>query len=334
MKKQPDGVRAPGSQSRAERLQHWLGRERHLVGASLLRIGLGSVVLYQLLGHWTDRAFLWGPRGVYPVWLFSRDLSLAGAPSFFAVESEPIFHAVYTVGVVVALLYLLGWQTRWVGIWLYVLVWSLVKLNPMLTSGGDTLVLVMLPFVLLMNTSAYLSADSRWRGIGDAIRPSSGPFAALCHNVGLGCVFVQLCIFYGFAGVYKLLGQSWRDGTAVYYALRLPEFRLPGLSELIYLNAGLVIFLTYATLAFELSFPLLVWSRRTRWIVAVQALWFHVFIAVFLGLALFSAQALIFQLVLFDDARYTALARRLGSWRSPPAEPPPSGQMALAGRTS
>lgn len=296
-----------------DRLPRILIVEHHLVGASLLRIGLGAVVLYQLVRHWAERDFLWGPRGVYPLWLFQRELPLARAPSFFAVESTLLFDLVYAVAVGVAALYLVGWRTRWIAIWLYILTWSLIQRNPMLLSGGDKLLLVMLPFVvLLLDTSAYLSADAGWRRIGDPWRPPPRPFVALLHNVGLVCIFVQLSVVYGFSGLAKLLGEAWRDGTAVYYVLRSAEFTLPGISPLIYLNPVLVPLLTYATLAFELGFPLLIWSPRTRWLASLQTMVFHLFIAVFMGLVLFAAQALIFQLVLFDDASYRRAFARLG----------------------
>jgi antimicrobial peptide system SdpB family protein len=293
-----------------ERLRSFLSTEHHLIGASLLRIGLGLVVLYQLLGHFAERGFLWGPRGVYPLWLFERDLRVGRAPSFLAVESELLFEVVYGLSIVVAVLYVLGWRTRWIGIWLYVLTWSLIKRNPLLRTGGDSIVLVMLPFLLLMNTSAYLSADSKWRGIGDSDRPAAGPFAALFHNVGLLGVMLQLCFIYLFAGVYKLLGEHWPQGTAMYYVLRAPEFTLPGVSELIYLNPVLVPVLTYATLVFELSFPLLVWSARTRLIAVGAAVAFHLSTAVLMGLAVFAAQALVFQCALVADRDYRALWRR------------------------
>jgi hypothetical protein len=302
----------------AEPLYSFLATQRHLVGAALLRLGLGTLVLYQLLGHWFDRGLLWGPRGLYPAWLYSRDFASLGAPSFFAVASETAFEAAYMAAVLVALLYLLGWQTRWVGIWFYVLVWSLIKRNPLLLTGGDTLVLVMMPFLLFLNTSAYLSVDSGWRRI-DAAPPPVGDRAALLHNVALGCIFVQIAVFYGCAGLYKLLGATWPAGSAVYYTLRLPEFERPGISELIYANGSFVRLLSFSTLGFELSVPLLLWSRRTRWLVTLLALGFHAFIAFFMGLAVFSAQALVFQLVLFDDSSYRRLARRWSprAWRWP-----------------
>jgi hypothetical protein len=307
-----DASAANATAGPATRVYRWLSIPRHLVGASLLRIALGLLVLYQLLGHWGERHLLWGPRGLYPTWLLVRDRAAQAGPSFFAVGSEAAFEALLIAGVVIAILYTVGWQTRWTSLWMYALVWSLVRRNPLLLTGGDTLLLVMLPFLLFLDTGAYLSADSRWRPIG-AATPTRGPFAALLHNVALGCVFLQLALFYGFAGFYKLLGESWRGGTAVADTLRLPEFGQPALDGLLLHRPPLVAALTYATLAFELSVPLLLWSRRTRWLVAAQAVLFHGFIAWSMGLVLFSAQALAFQLPLFSNRAYRAVASRLGA---------------------
>jgi hypothetical protein len=278
---------------------------------------VGGVILLQLLRHWWERDFLWGPNGAYPLWLFERDLPASRAPSFFAVQSEPLFQGLYVLSIGAAVLYVVGWQTRWIGIWLYALTWSLIYRNPMLMTGGEKLLLAMLPYVvLLVNTSTYLSADSGWRRIGSPLPSPSRPFRALVHNAGLVCVINQLAIMYGFSGFAKLLGEPWRDGTAVYYVLRSPELSLPGLSPLLYQSAILIQVMTHLTLAFEISFPILVWIPRARWLVVLTAVAFHTFIGIGLGLMLFAVQALIFQLVLVGDAPYQSLATWLDRlWR-------------------
>ena len=179
------------------RLWNALTTEHRLFGSALLRIGLGSVVLYYLLGHWALRQLLWGPRGVYPLWLFQRELPLTRSPSCFAVESPAAFDALYVAAIVIAGLYAIGWRARWIGPLFYAATWSLFMRNPFLLTGGDNLVYVQLPFVLLMNTSAYLSVDSRWRGLRAMRRPPVRPFAALVHNIALAAVLIQLCLMYG-----------------------------------------------------------------------------------------------------------------------------------------
>ena len=285
-------------------------QEHRLVAAALVRIGIGALVLVQLLRHFAQRHFLWGPDGVFPLWLFEREASALRVPSLFAVRSPLAFDALYVLATLVAAAFLAGWRARWTGVSLYVLVWSLWKRNPLLATGGDTLLLVMLPFVLLMNTGAYLSVDSDGRRIGDP-PPRSAPMAALLHDVALGCALLQLCLFYFCAGAYKLLGTSWPDGSAVARVMQIPEFALSPVGAWLARTPSLATAITWATLVFELGFQFLVWSRRTRWIAALQAVVFHVAIAATMGLVAFAGEVLVFQLLLFDDAQYAHLVRRL-----------------------
>lgn len=298
----PVAARRP-TKAELRRLEHWLGREHHLIGASLLRIGIGGLVLTQLLWQWDQRAFLRGAEGMYPTWLFVRELPAQHAPSLFAVESPLLFDLLYLLTMVVAGLFLLGWRSRWVGIWLYILVWSLFHRNPMLITGGEKLFLAVLPYVLLLNTSAYFSMD-RWR------MPAAGQgprVSALLHNAGVASIMAQLSLTYGAAGLAKLAGDRWRDGTAAALALRVPEFNMLGMGELLAGQPLLTAGITYGTLAFELGFPFLVWSTRTRWLAQAAAVLFHLAIGLTMGLVLFAAQALVVQLVVTSDRWYRAL---------------------------
>ena len=321
-----------------------LTTEHRLFGCSLLRIGLGSIVLYYLLGHWALRELLWGPHAVYPLWLFLRELPTARTPSLFALESPAGFDALYIAAIVVAGLYAVGWRTRWIGPFFYAATWSLFMRNPFLLTGGDNLLYVELPFVLLMNTSAYLSFDSHWRGLQAMRRPPVRPFAALVHNVALGAVLVQLCIMYGASGLEKAAGYAWQHGTALYYVLRTQEFGSPTLGRLIVTHPLAMTAMTYLVVAFELAFPFLIWSRRTQWIAAAAATALHAGIAVFMGLVPFAIEALIFQFVVFGDVSYETLGRfaraaprhfgrrraRRGPWRARMSNAPPTNDWAPA----
>ena len=109
---------------------------------------------------------------------------------------------------------------------------------------------------------------------------------------------LQLCIVYLSAGLGKLQGAVWWNGTALWdplvnYELSLVRHpwhaealralvRSRWLTELV-LTAGVVF-----TFAVEIGFPFLVWQRGLRYPMIVAALLLHVFIGVFMGLHLFS----------------------------------------------
>jgi hypothetical protein len=293
---------------RLEGLKKFLSVEHHLFGCALVRIGIGSVVLYYLAGHWAQRSLLWGPNGIYPYWLFVRELQRSRSPSLLAVQSTELFDALYLLALLFALLYTLGWRTRWLAIPFAVFTWSLFMRNPFVLTGGDNLVMVELPFLVLANTSAYLSMDSGWRGPRQNAPTSSHPILALLHNAALFAMMLQLAIAYGAAGLSKVIGPAWQHGVAIYYVLHTREFGMSKLSTLFYRNPIIVALLSYSVMGFELAFPFLIWRRRTRWIAASGAVALHLAIAFFMRLVPFAVEALVFEFVIFPDESYANVA--------------------------
>jgi hypothetical protein len=285
--------------------------ERRLIGLSLLRVSAAGVMLLYLLGQWTERHLIWGPDGAFPTWVFERDLPVARAPSLFAIGSPLGFDLLYHLTIGVAICYLLGWRSVPVGIAFAVLSWSLLRRHPFVMTGGDSLLLLSLPWLTLTNTSAYFSVDSGWRTIRSDWRPTPRPWRALLHNVGLLGLLLQLSMMYLFAGLHKLFGAPWLDGSAAGIVLRIDRFSLPVLSPLVYENALVSQAMTYWTVLFELTAPVLLWLPATRWLVAVQSVLFHGGIGILMGLVVFALEATMFLFVVFPDSSYRRLAARL-----------------------
>lgn len=290
-----------------------LATERRLVGLALLRITVSLLILFYLLGQWQNRHLLWGPDGAVPGWLFLRELPANRAPSLLATDSPLLFELIYHLTVVVAACYLAGWKTVPVGVAFAGLTWSLLRRNELAMTGGDALLLLALPWLMVTNTSAYLSADSGWRSIGSSWRPPPRPWRALIHNVGLFGLLLQLSTMYLFAGLHKLSGPPWLEGTAAGAVLRVDRFALPSVSPLLYESDLIGRVVTYWTLLFELTAPLLLWWPTTRWMVAVQSALFHGGIGVVMGLVTFAVEVTMFQLVVFPDSTYRRVAAILPS---------------------
>lgn len=293
-----------------------LATERRLIGLSLLRIGMAGVLLLYLLGQWPDRHLIWGPDGAYPAWLYARELPFTLAPSLLATDSLRLFDLLYLLSILVAGCYLIGWRSRAIGVLFAFVAWSLLRRHPFVMTGGDSLLLLSLPWLLLTNTSAYLSVDSGWRGIGSAWRPAPRPWRALLHNLGVLGLQLQLSVMYLVAGLYKLLGEPWLDGSATGIVLRVDRYSIPGVSQLIYDNSVVNLALTYWTIFFEVTSPFLLWLPATRGLVALQSLLFHGGIGVLMGLMTFAFEATLLQFVVFPDGSYRRLAARIGAaWR-------------------
>ncbi len=97
----------------------------------------------------------------------------------------------------------------------------------------------------------------------------------------------QVALIYGSSGLWKLFGSAWRDGTAVYYTLNINIFhRFP--YQVPDSFSWFLSLATYATIAWEIAFPVLVMFRRTRWLALLSGVALHLGLWVALEVGPFS----------------------------------------------
>lgn len=296
------------------RMAHWLAREHWLIGASLARISLGSWGFYYLILHWPVRHTLYGPDGVWP---FERFIEAVTFVNVFRLSPSPIyFEVIYHMGLAVSFAYALGLWTRVMGVLQWVMIWSIHDRNPLVTDGGDNIMRIVLLFLILVNTSAHFSLDGARRArphhaifgrvravLGDVLRPC----LAVVHNFGIILILLQLVMLYMSTGLYKVMGEVWQNGTALYYILRVDEYSWPGVAETFYRSPYLVVGGTYGTIFFETMFgPSLLW-RWTRYLAIGAGFFFHLGIALLMGLITFGWSMLSYYPLLVTDREYGSL---------------------------
>ncbi|WP_308409305.1 HTTM domain-containing protein [Streptomyces sp. BV129] len=137
--------------------------------------------------------------------------------------------------------------------------------------------------------------------------------ANVVHNAALLVIAAQVCILYATAGLYKIQGPRWQDGTAVHYPLHLAYFSPWGpLSRTVDRSAVLVTVITYGTVILQVAFPFTLLNRRVKNVLLPILMAEHASIAVLCGLPFFSMA------MVFADAVFlpTSFLRWLGSWVS------------------
>ena len=156
-----------------------------------------------------------------------------------------------------------GFRSRIAALAVFVCLGALVGTNPFLFNSGDTLLRLLVLFLVLAPAGAALSVDCR-RKEGAAWRFPLRPAWPL------RLVQIQIAVMYLAAVVHKLGGTTWRDGTAASYPTRIPDMvRFPVPDFLVDSALG-AHFLTWGALAIEVCIPLLVWSRRARpWVLGL-----------------------------------------------------------------
>jgi len=247
------------------------------------------------------------------------------------------------LGVMLAvLLFTIGFATRltsavsWLGAVMY------INRAPTSVFGMDTMTNLTLLYLMIGPCGAALSVD-RWlevrrfrreHGLDTVPRPA--PLASATFATRL--LQINFCAIYIVAGMSKLLGATWWNGTAPNLVLLnysfapyhvglyariiqlLAEHRL--LWEII-MSLGVLF-----TLWTELGFSFLVWNRKMRWFMICCSALLHTQIGLFMGLVTFSLIMLVMLLAFFPPEVIEQVLSNLGEWLrrfNRPGQAPPMG---------
>jgi hypothetical protein len=231
--------------------------------------------LHQLFGpHGVDPqqlpwAYQWG---VFAVWTGDRALTIGWAALLVSA---------------IALTF--GWHSRLAALTVFVLILSFEHRNVWVFNSGDLAVRIEALFLALSPCGAALSLDQ--------LR-STGKFwsAQLRPQWPLRLLQVQLSMIYLASVQAKLSGSAWPQGTAVSYALRLPDMLLVPVGRGVATNALAMNFATWTTLLVELSIAVLVWHRRLRPLVLAVGAVLHTLIMMTIAVGFFTLAIYVFYL--------------------------------------
>ncbi|WP_107102325.1 HTTM domain-containing protein [Streptomyces phaeochromogenes] len=329
----PEGVGAGAPRRAPDRIGAWLTvlteRPVSLYAAAVLRIGYGLLYLGFLLREFPHRNEIWGPGSPWTPELAGQLFDQTGWASILTLsDSRPYFEACYAAALITSALFLLGWRTRVMSVLFAVMVASFHARAIFMTDGGDNLILLMAMYLVLTACGRRWSLDARRARLrvsaGKAKSGSAGMDAgelrhqlgtsrrtltAVLHNCGMFVIAAQVCFLYGSAGLYKVQGGSWGNGTALHYVLNLDLFRpWPELSLLADEHDVLIAIACYLTVLLQVAFPFVLFGRL-KYPVLAMLLGMHLGIAVLMGLPLFSGAMIVADAVFLPDGFYRSLGR-------------------------
>ncbi|MCP2635305.1 HTTM domain-containing protein [Microbacterium sp. HD4P20] len=302
------------------RFAGWLTDAQHAtVSFSILRILYGLSMLIVLIPSLPDRHYLWGAGS----WWVEPEARRRGwwepLRMIFSKESVFWFDVAYAVLIVLALLFLVGFKTRWVTPVLLVFWVGLSTNSTLLTNGGDTLMRIILLFVVFANLSQHFSVDAwlRRRSQAAGREPRALPqwlprwLVNWAHNTVLILCWYQILLVYLVSSLLKLAGEEWVEGTAIYYALSIDQFRVfPVLSDLVWQFTPAIVLGSWLALWVQLLLPVLAIWRPTRYIAVALITGMHLGIAILLSLWPFSLAMIALDLLLVRDTSW----RRAAGW--------------------
>ena len=109
---------------------------------------------------------------------------------------------------------------------------------------------------------------------------------------------IHLCFIYFFGGLSKALGSGWWNGTNIWRALTRSPFNLLSPELLISWKYVLPV-VGFAVWLLEISYPFLIWHKRTRpiWLISIIAM--HVGVGTLMGMYLFALIMIVLNLAAF-----------------------------------
>jgi hypothetical protein len=228
---------------------------------ALFRIGFGLVVTTWAVSLAPDLLAFYGPYGIEP----GRPERLPGEWSLLSPSAGPVvLVAVLVVLVTASVALTLGLYSRLAALVVFVGVVSFQQRNSLIDNSGDLLIRNLAFFCVLAPTGAALSLDR--------LRTSRATFWQFPVRApwALRLVQIELSVGYLSAVWHKVQGATWRDGTAVAYALRMSDLQRLDAPAAIARSVVLTEALTFGALALELALGVLVWNRTARpWVMAL-----------------------------------------------------------------
>ncbi|EKS8372819.1 DUF393 domain-containing protein [Bacillus cereus] len=279
--------------------------ERFLIGSSLVRIGFGIVMLLFYCMHYQQRYFLWFAGGALDSKMYDE-----GIFTIYQFATSPlIFNILFYLGILVTIVYILGYKGRVISILFFLFTYSILQRNGLLQDGGDNLLRVLLIYMMFMQTTAYFSFDAKkfWEKRQNSVDEQKYRLSALFHNFAVLCCIIQVCILYFTAGIYQTMGDLWNQGTALYYIMQVNQFSMPLLKNILSGHEHALVIGTYFSILIKLAFPFLLFNRKTKCFAVATIALFHLGIAFGMGLITFSAIMIIADLMIISDKDYQKL---------------------------
>jgi hypothetical protein len=191
-----------------------------------------------------------------------------------------------------------------------VFLWSIYQRNNDLLDGGDNLARILIIFLVLTVTDAYYSplAGRRREKMAAKSAQNRASVVPLVHNSAVFVITFQIAVVYFCAGMWKIAGALWQDGTAMYYINRTLDFRFLSLGGLTS-NSITTTFLTYFAIFANIAFPIGLLTKRFRYVTVGAAMLMHFGIITVMGLVGFGLTMMGADLACLSDEEYEGVFR-------------------------
>lgn len=275
---------------------------------SIFRIAFGFIMLVNLLGQYLPfYSYFYGPDSlisINSIYAYKWQLLPVFDLMAFLPQQNSFFLGFLFLTIIFCVFLMVGFATRISTIALFLCVLSLNNHSPFVIHAGDNYARLILLFLVFSPTNKVLSIDSYLKG-GNVKN-------ILIEPLSQRLIQIQLCFIYLINWLSKMDSQIWVDGQAVYYATRLQQyFRFPYPQFLD--NVVAVNLLTWSTLLVEFALIFLLWPKKTRYVMILIGVIFHLSLDLFFNLGVFEWFFIVSFLLFVEPQKYKEWLSKLSS---------------------
>jgi len=201
----------------------------------------------------------------------------------YQLQTPGLLWTVHLTAMLILILFTLGCWTRVTSILSYLITVSYAHRAVGALFGLDQVNAFLAMYLAVGGSGDAYSVDAWIRGRREGrglIRRTTS--ATIAQRL----IQVHMCIVYLFAGLGKLQGQFWWDGTALWGAFANFEYQTLDMTWVASYPI-IVNLLTQVTLAWEIAYMAIVWPRMLRPIVIALSVPLHLGIALCMGMTTF-----------------------------------------------
>lgn len=274
--------------------------------AALFRIGYGVLSTWTSLFLFSNVERYYSDQGMFP-WRFAKDFpEQVISVISLAPQSDTLLYVMVWATLIASIAVTLGVRARFFVLVIFAVHLTFQHRNPYTVNAGDRLFVIAGLLSSMMPLSRQWSVESWWRKRKNPDAPEvTSPIWAQ------RLIALQLSYVYLYAFGAKILSPVWQNGTALYGVMastRLAEWPVE-----IHFWPVIALF-TWGTVLFELSFPLLAWTKKYRPIALTVGLLFHLGIEIALSIPMFGAIMVVCYAAYLPDVETQALVARVGRW--------------------
>ena len=273
--------------------QFWFA-PRDTYPLSLFRVGLCGILFAMYATRFLEVELFYFNKGLVDTHMAKLYYTLFNEPLFYLFpSSDGLIYLLHIFLLLGLLLIALGLSHRLFICAIFLIHLVFIQRNHFIVYGADLFATFWLFFLCFMKTGSHFNFISFIKR--KTLQKFFGKISSrgvhqtnsdIMTSVGVRLMQIQICICYGTTGLEKLKGNSWWEGSAIWYVIGNQQL-IPFDMSFLYHTPVLIAFMTFSTLIFEIYFPIAIWQRKLRYLWIVFGLSFHLFIALFMNLLYF-----------------------------------------------